>query len=132
MFALISSAFLTLTGCAATPTSEPSKSEPVQAHLVALDNAHKAQLEGIIGDWFGGLKITLSDKAFIEASQITIERKALVDERHLPLEGRHNNPAFSFTMLKHGEQCLLRNDRSGEMRLLTDINCVKAVDDTML
>lgn len=122
----------TLSGCAATPQTAIPKGEPVKANLVVLDSAHKAQLESVISDWFGGLKITLSDKAFIEASQITIERKMQVDERQLPLDGRHDNPAYSFTLLKQGEQCLLRNDRSGEMHHLIDTDCVKAVDDTTL
>ena len=109
-------------GCAMTPV--PNEKDLVDALTDDLSFAQKQIIETKISDWFGGIKITLADDVFSESSQVSIERKAHLDERRLPIEGRHNNPAFTFTLLTEGEHCVLRNDLTGDIEKLSDISCL--------
>lgn len=108
-------------GCSAT-----QESEFINARVVELSLKQKAQLEEVISNWFGGVNITLADSAFTMSSTLSIERKAHKDELGLPIEGRHANPAFTFTLLTQGKNCYLRNDMSGDIHRLTEFACVSA------
>tara|TARA_B100001063_G_C16590430_1_gene465373 strand:+ start:409 stop:825 length:417 start_codon:yes stop_codon:yes gene_type:complete len=108
-------------GCAMT--EDTNESDLVEAYASNLNLAQKQQIESKISSWFGGLKITLADDVFSESSQVSIERKAHMDERRLPIEGRHNNPAFTFTLLTDGKQCILRNNQTGDTETLSGISC---------
>ncbi len=117
--ALLAIPFVVASGCAAT------SAQPAQpAQLVSLSQAQKGQLESLISRWFGGTRVTLANTAFTQSSTLTIERRSHTDNRGLPIEGRHDNPAFAFTLLKQGEACLLRNDNLGEQVELSDVECV--------
>ncbi len=85
--------------------------------------SQKQTIENTISNWFGGIPITVADNVFSEASNITIERKAKIDSRGLPVEGRHDNLVYSFTLLSNGKHCLLRNDQTGELAKLQDVEC---------
>jgi len=108
-------------GCATTAPSQ--ESDLVEAYASNLNLAQKQQIESKISSWFGGVKITLADDVFSESSQVSIERKAHMDERRLPIEGRHNNPAFTFTLLTDGKHCILRNNQTGETEMLSSVTC---------
>ncbi|MDC8829625.1 hypothetical protein [Alteromonas gilva] len=119
LISLFAMPFALASGCAATSVESPQ-----EARLASLTAAQKAQLEAHISQWFGGIAIKLADNAFTQSSTLTIERRAHTDSRGLPIEGRHDNPAFAFTLLKQGEACLLNNDNSGEQVELTDVECI--------
>lgn len=108
-------------GCAMTEAT--NESDLVEAYASNLNLAQKQVIESKISSWFGGVKITLADDVFSESSQVSIERIAHTDDRGLLIEGRHNNPAFTFTLLTDGEHCILRNDQTSDTETLTGVSC---------
>lgn len=116
--AALAIALSSASGCAATKETELHK-----AITNSMSASQKQTIENTISNWFGGISITVADNAFSSASSITIERKAKVDSRGLPVEGRHNNPVYSFTLLSDGKHCLLRNDQTGELAKLENVEC---------
>ena len=109
---------LSASGCATTQEAELH-----EAVTKSISVSQKQAIESKISNWFGGLNITIADDVFSQTASITIERKAKVDGRGLPIDGRHDNPVFSFTLLSDGEQCVLRNDQSGELTKLENVTC---------
>lgn len=99
--------------------------EPIryQATIQTLSNTQKHTLEEAVSQMFAGVPITLADDAFKNSSQITIERRPSVDDRGLLVEGRHNNPARSFSLFKQGEVCLLRDDANKLWEPLPGVSC---------
>ena len=95
----------------------------VDSRGLPIDGRHDNPVYSFTLNWFGGLNITIADDAFSQTASITIERKAKVDGRGLPFDGRHDNPVYSFTLLSDGEQCVLRNDQSGELTKLENVTC---------
>lgn len=108
-------------GCAMTEAT--NESDLVEAYASNLNLAQKQVIESKISSWFNGVKITLADDVFSESSQVSIERKAHTDDRGLLIEGRHNNPSFTFTLLTDGEHCILRNDQTSDTETLTGVSC---------
>lgn len=109
---------LSASGCATTQEAELH-----EAITKSISVSQKQAIESKISNWFGGLNITIADDAFSQTASITIERKAKVDSRGLPIDGRHDNPVYGFTLLSDGEQCVLRNDQSGELTKLENVTC---------
>ena len=109
---------LSANGCATTREAELH-----EAVTQSISVSQKQAIESTISKWFGGLNITIAEDAFSQTASITIERKAKVDSRGLPIDGRHDNPIYSFTLLSDGEQCVLRNDKSGELAELENVTC---------
>ncbi|MEE3305335.1 MAG: hypothetical protein VX238_04400 [Pseudomonadota bacterium] len=109
---------LSASGCATTQEAELH-----EAVTKSISVSQKQAIESKISNWFGGLNITIAEDAFSKTASITIERKAKVDSRGLPIDGRHDNPVYSFTLLSDGEQCVLRNDQSGELTKLENVTC---------
>ena len=109
---------LSSSGCATTQEAELH-----EAITKSISVSQKQTIESKISNWFGGLNITIAEDAFSQTASITIERKAKVDSRGLPIDGRHDNPVYSFTLLSDGEQCVLRNDQSGELTKLENVTC---------
>ena len=109
---------LSASGCATTQEAELH-----EAVTKSISVSQKQAIESKISNWFGGLNITIADDAFSQTASITIERKAKVDGRGLPIDGRHDNPVYGFTLLSDGEQCVLRNDQSGELTKLENVTC---------
>ena len=96
------------------------------ATVNTLTNQQKVQIERVISDWFGGIKITLADDVFTNSSLVTIERRGHLDSQGRLVEGRHNNQAYSFTLYKKGTQCLLSNDGTGQKIALDNLECEAA------
>lgn len=117
----------TTVGCASTKADSPemallaTSSQAVATSGAKLDSV--AVIESAIGQWFGGMDITLADNAFTASSSLSIERKGAMDKRGLPLNGRHSNPAFVFTLLKRGDECFIRNEQNTEEKLLDGVDC---------
>ena len=109
---------LSASGCATTQEAELH-----EAIIKSISVSQKQAIESKISNWFGGLNITIAEDAFSKTASIMIERKAKVDSRGLPIDGRHDNPVYSFTLLSDGEQCVLRNDQSGELTKLENVTC---------
>ena len=109
---------LSASGCATTQEAELH-----EAITKSISVSQKQTIESKISNWFGGLNITIADDAFSQTASITIERKAKDDSRGLPIDGRHDNPVYGFTLLSDGEQCVLRNDQSGELTKLENVTC---------
>ena len=109
---------LSASGCATTQEAELH-----EAITKSISVSQKQTIESKISNWFGGLNITIADDAFSQTASITIERKAKDDSRGLPIDGRHDNPVYSFTLLSDGEQCVLRNDQNGELTKLENVTC---------
>lgn len=109
---------LSSSGCATTQEAELH-----EAITKSISVSQKQTIESKISNWFGGLNITIADDAFSQTASITIERKAKDDSRGLPIDGRHDNPVYSFTLLSDGEQCVLRNDQNGELTVLENVTC---------
>tara|TARA_B100001079_G_C16327935_1_gene477751 strand:- start:47 stop:466 length:420 start_codon:yes stop_codon:yes gene_type:complete len=109
---------LSASGCATTQEAELH-----EAVTKSISVSQKQTIESKISNWFGGLNITIADDAFSQTASITIERKAKDDSRGLPIDGRHDNPVYSFTLLSDGEQCVLRNDQNGELTVLENVTC---------
>ena len=109
---------LSASGCATTQEAELH-----EAITKSISVSQKQAIESKISNWFGGLNITIAEDAFSQTASITIERKAKVDSRGLPIDGRHDNPVYGFTLLSDGEQCVLRNDQSGELTKLENVTC---------
>ena len=114
-------------GCTSTKADPPemallaTSSQSVATSGAELDSV--AVIETAIGEWFGGMDITLADNAFTASSTLSIERKSAIDKRGLPLDGRHSNPAFVFTLLKRGDACFIRNEQNNEEVLLAGVDC---------
>lgn len=118
---LLTTAGLTVvtSGCASTQQNE------LQAAMVKeLSNQQKMEIESIISGWFGGTKVTLADDVFSRSSVITIERREHLDSQRLPVEGRHSNPAYTFTLYKQGEQCLIQYEGTDKQAVLNDVACI--------
>ena len=109
---------LSASGCATTQEAELH-----EAITKSISVSQKQAIESKISNWFGGLNITIADDAFSQTASITIERKAKVDGRGLPIDGKHDNPLYSFTLLSDGAKCVLRNDQSGELTKLENVTC---------
>ena len=109
---------LSASGCATTQEAELH-----EAITKSISVSQKQTIESKISNWFDGVNITIADDAFSQTASITIERKAKDDSRGLPIDGRHDNPVYSFTLLSDGEQCVLRNDQSGELTKLENVTC---------
>ena len=109
---------LSASGCATTQEAELH-----EAITKSISVSQKQTIESKISNWFGGLNITIAEDAFSQTASITIERKAKNDSRGLPIDGRHDNPVYSFTLLSDGEQCVLRNDQNGELTELENVTC---------
>ena len=109
---------LSASGCATTQEAELH-----EAITKSISVSQKQTIESKISNWFGGLNITIADDAFSQTASITIERKAKDDSRGLPIDGRHDNPVYGFTLLSDGEQCVLRNDQNGELTKLENVTC---------
>ena len=109
---------LSASGCATTQEAELH-----EAVTKSISVSQKQAIESKISNWFGGLNITIADDAFSQTASITIERKAKDDSRGLPIDGRHDNPVYGFTLLSDGEQCVLRNDQNGELTVLENVTC---------
>ena len=109
---------LSASGCATTQEAELH-----EAITKSISVSQKQTIESKISNWFDGLNITIADDAFSQTASITIERKAKDDSRGLPIDGRHDNPVYSFTLLSDGEQCVLRNDQNGELTKLENVTC---------
>ena len=109
---------LSASGCATTQEAELH-----EAVTKSISVSQKQAIESKISNWFGGLNITIAEDAFSQTASVTIERKAKVDSRGLPIDGRHDNPVYGFTLLSDGEQCVLRNDQSGELTKLENVTC---------
>lgn len=127
-YLLVSVSTLLFQGCSMAEHPENnSKSQSAEmmqeATLTSLSLPEKKQIEGIISHWFGGVDVTIASNAFVESSTISIERKSHEDERGLPINGRHNNPAFTFTMFKQGDLCLLRYNQTGATSELNVVSC---------
>ena len=116
--ALLAILLLSASGCATTQEAELH-----EAITKSISVSQKQTIESKISNWFGGLNITIADDAFSQTASITIERKAKVDSRGLPIDGRHDNSVYSFTLLSDGEQCVLRNDQNGELTKLENVTC---------
>lgn len=114
-------------GCTSTKAEPPemallaTSSQSVATSGAELDSV--AVIETAIGEWFGGMDITLADNAFTASSTLSIERKSAIDKRGLPLDGRHSNSAFVFTLLKRGDSCFIRNEQNNEEVLLAGVDC---------
>ncbi|APD86118.1 hypothetical protein BM527_08480 [Alteromonas sp. Mex14] len=115
---LLTASVLSVTSCASTKDITLQK-----ALATSLSDSEKQTIEDTISNWFGGTRITIASNAFGETSSITIERRAKVDSRGLPIEGRHDNPLYSFTLLSDGKQCLLRNDQTEALAELANVKC---------
>ena len=109
---------LSASGCATTQEAELH-----EAVTKSISVSQKQAIESKISNWFGGLNITIAEDAFSQTASITIERKAKDDSRGLPIDGRHDNPVYGFTLLSDGEQCVLRNDQNGELTVLENVTC---------
>lgn len=94
-----------------------------EALATSINDNEKQIIEDTISDWFGGIQITVAANVFSEDSSMTIERRAKLDSRGLTIEGRHDNPVYSFTLLSNGDQCLLRNDQTDELAELENVKC---------
>ena len=120
-FCLLTLTLAFSSGCAV------NKSAQLREALVQdLSTEQKKLFENAISNWFGGIKITLADSVFSTSSTVMIERKAHVDNRGLLIEGRHDNPAFGFTLLTDDEQCVLRNEQNGELASISGVKCTVA------
>ncbi len=115
---LLSASLLSVASCATTKDIRLQK-----ALATSISDSEKQTIEDTISNWFGGTRITIATNAFNETSSVTIERKAKLDSRGLPIEGRHDNPVYSFTLLSDGEQCLLRNDQTEALAELENVKC---------
>jgi hypothetical protein len=113
-------------GCTSTKADSPEMALlATSSQSVATSGTDSvAVIETAIGQWFGGMDITLADTAFTALSTISIERKGAMDKRGLPLNGRHSNPAFVFTLLKRGDECFIRSEQNNEEILLDGVDCV--------
>ena len=115
---LLSASLLSVASCATTKDIRLQK-----ALATSISDSEKQTIEDTISNWFGGTRITIATNAFNETSSVTIERKAKLDSRGLPIEGRHDNPLYSFTLLSDGKQCLLRNDQTEALAELANVKC---------
>lgn len=119
--AYVGASILTLSlmgGCMLTQSDEATP-----ATLTSVSLSQKASIAEVISAWYGGIDITLADNVFTDSSELSIERKVHKDDRGLPIEGRHDNPVFTFSLLKQGEKCVLRNNQTGETQVIEGLSC---------
>lgn len=119
-FIVVVMATIGAAGC----TTMAVESERYYANRVSADKAQKQAILDAVSEFMGGKSITLADDVFINEHTMTIERRPAVDSRGLIIEGRHNNPARSFTLLKLADMCLLRDDASKVELALPTVECV--------
>lgn len=109
---------------AAGCTTMAMESERYYANRVATDKAQKQAIVDAVSKFMGGKSITLADDVFINEHSMIVERQSAVDSRGLIIDGRHNNPARSFTLLKLADMCLIRDDTSQVELELPTVACV--------
>lgn len=115
---------LCISACVTAGCMSVEEAQAQNAVLVSDNDVQQAQLASVIGQWFGGVDITLASDAFVNESTVTIERQPFSDGRGLPIEGRHNNPSHSFTLLRLKATCKLRYNEKGETVDVPTIDCV--------
>ncbi|MDX3774607.1 hypothetical protein QE250_10825 [Chromatiaceae bacterium AAb-1] len=106
-----------LSGC------QHSIAEPVPALLTNPSAATKQELQQQIQQLTDGPQVKLADNVFTTSHKLYIEQQVLVDERGLPLMGRHQQPVKIFSLLTDGSHCLLRHDASEQLVILQQVQC---------
>jgi len=112
-----------LAGC------QQTAAEPVAARLINPSAATLQELQQDIQQLIGGEPVKLADNVFTESSKLYIEQQVLLDDRGLPLMGRHQQPVKIFSLLTDGSQCLLRHDASEQVVILQQVQCTPAASD---
>tara|TARA_Y100000052_G_scaffold11826_1_gene11640 strand:- start:105 stop:524 length:420 start_codon:yes stop_codon:yes gene_type:complete len=109
---------LSASGCATTQEAELH-----EAITKSFSVSQKQTIESKISNWFGGLNITIAEDAFSQTASITIERKAKDDSRGLPIDGRHDNPVYSFTLLSMVNSACCVTTKMGNLPKLENVTC---------
>lgn len=112
-----------ITGC------QQTVAEPVAAKLTNPSAATLQELQQHIQQLIGGEPVKLADNVFTESSKLYIEQQVLLDDRGLPLMGRHQQPVKIFSLLTDGSLCLLRHDASEQVVILQQVQCTPAASD---
>ena len=66
-----------VTGCSASQSAYNGNSNDnimYEATLEQLSLQDKQQIESVISDWYGGVRVTIANNAFVDSSTVRIER----------------------------------------------------------
>ncbi|MDG2090291.1 MAG: hypothetical protein P8J61_04165 [Gammaproteobacteria bacterium] len=105
---------LFLLACSSTELA-PSLRRPALSNNI---NVERMLLETAISEMMNGTDIIVADDAFVNSSDLIIERR-------LQSSGRDFDMPDHFRLWKRGESCLLEHVESGEMKNIEELNCVK-------
>lgn len=93
------------------------------AVLIQSDPLIKQQIADFVRTIVGGSDITLADNVLQQQAEFYIQQQLRHDQKGRPLDGRHQLPAYHFTLVKVGSECRLQHPASGNSVLLQGALC---------
>jgi hypothetical protein len=105
--------------------SSCSATQPLPALLEKPSAETRLLLEIAVGDLFDSQSIKLADNTFLEKSIVIIEYSQPKDNRGNLLDGREIREADTVSLLTVNGKCYVRHNQSGQIKIVTKINCNK-------
>jgi hypothetical protein len=97
-----------------------------EALLIQSSTENRRIIENAIGDLLNSQPIKLADNVFTKQSIVIIERSQSKDHQGKVLTGREVRQADTFSLLSGDENCYVRHEQSGDIKLLVSIRCQPA------
>ncbi len=105
-----------------------SNKPETNAVLIHPSKQVHSQITEVITGLLNGLPVTLAQSAFTTEPRVLVERQQHVDSKGLPLQGRSLDIPQAFTLVKRGDACFIKHEKSGESVLLKGVNCRPVTD----
>ena len=107
-----------LAACATVPPPPPD----VPALIVRPSDQSRAALSQAVSAALG-VRVTLSDYALTQSSELIIERMERRDESGVRVQGRETAMPEHFRLVMSGADCVLVHDGTGRRYRLNDTEC---------
>jgi hypothetical protein len=110
-----------LAGCASnTPADD------VPAVITNASSLTHDEIQRTISVALGGAPVTIAPEALTEESVLSIERKPVLDQQGLRVDGRDPGRPEIFELRKKGRLCTLVQQRTGKRLTLALARCIEA------
>lgn len=113
---LISAAVLA--ACAGRPAQGP-----VPARLSNVDDATRAVLANAVAQALEGRDVLLAPDALTASSQLLLDPARPRDASGRVLQGRETRTPESFRLMKVGDECVLKHERTAKEYVLQGVRC---------
>lgn len=107
-----------LAACAVQPAHSP-----MPARLSSVDDATRAVLASAVSQALDGREISLAPDALTASSQLLLDPARPRDASGRVLQGRETRTPESFQLVKVGDECVLKHERTGREYVLQDVRC---------